>query len=143
MYSEHIIMITNTVKINRPIILYRGDYNIEVKLKIINNPYKDVTKAQLVMISPNKTVVLDESPFIDNTCNIVIPAEVMDDVQDIGTYAIQLILMDDNSSVSLPEIEQAMEIRESKKILMEEQLQPPLEDNTIVDNEEVNNGRYI
>ena len=45
MFTERTIKMSNDVcEIDNPIVLYRGDYNVEIRFTIIECPYKYTTK---------------------------------------------------------------------------------------------------
>ena len=119
--SEHIITVTKTgAKINTPMILYRGDKNIEVKILVRNNPFTCNTPnsfAQLIIYNTETYIPTfsDITPYIDNTASFIFEENMLDDLQELGVYKIQLRIYDhDKQSVAtLPEIAQALEVRES------------------------------
>ena len=114
-YTERIITANrNTSKINSPIILYRGDKNIGLKLKIVNNIFQDATHAQLILKNQNKIITIDIARLQNDVLEINLPAGFMDEVTEVGMYTIQIRLFneDQTSVATLPEIIQALEIRE-------------------------------
>ena len=114
-------------KINTTIVLYRGDKNVEVKFQIRNNPYKadsNLQHGQLIIKLPGTDIVnfsginkFDGSGFI----TFLLPGDMMDEITEIGLYTIQLRLFneDKTSVATLPEITEALDIREP--IAMQEQ----------------------
>ena len=114
-YTERIITAShNTSKIDSPIILYRGDKNIGLRLKIVNNIFQHAIYAQLILKNQNKIITIDIAELQNNILEIHLPTEFMDDVAEVGMYTIQIRLFneDQTSVATLPEIIQALEIRE-------------------------------
>ena len=114
-YTERIITANrNTSKIDSPIILYRGDKNIRLRLKIVNNIYQHAIYAQLILKNQNKIITMDRDTWQNDIVEINLPTEFMDDVAEVVMYTIQIRLFneDQTSVATLPEIIQALEIRE-------------------------------
>lgn len=114
-YTERIITVDpNTSKIDSPIILYRGDKNIGLRLKIVNNIFQEATHAQLILKNQNKIITMDIARLQNDVLEINLPAGFMDEVTEVGMYIIQIRLFneDQTSAATLPEIIQALEIRE-------------------------------
>ena len=114
-YTERIITAShNTSKINSPIILYRGDKNITLRLKIVNNIFQHAIYAQLILKNQNKIITMDIAKLQNDILEINLPTEFMDEVTEVGMYTIQIRLFneDQTSVATLPEIIQALEIRE-------------------------------
>ena len=117
--SEHIINYNKgTCKINTPIVLYRNDKNVEVKLFIRNNPFtcnSPTSYAQLILYNKDSYIATftDVVPFIDNTASFVLVADMLNDINEVGLYTIQLrIYSEDKVSVAtLPPVEQGLEVR--------------------------------
>ena len=114
-YTERIITANrNTSKIDSPIILYRGDKNIALRLKIVNNIFEHAIYAQLILKNQNKIITMDIAKLQNDILEINVPTEFMDEVTEVGMYTIQIRLFneDQTSVATLPEIIQALEIRE-------------------------------
>ena len=114
-YTERTIIANrNTSKIDSPIILYRGDKNIALRLKIVNNIFQHAIYAQLILKNQNKIITMDIAKLQNDILEINLPTEFMDDVAEVGMYTIQIRLFneDQTSVATLPEIIQALEIRE-------------------------------
>lgn len=114
-YTERIITVDpNTSKIDSPVILYRGDKNIRIRLKIVNNIFQDATHAQLILKNQNKIITMGIAKLQNDVLEINLPTEFMDEVNEVGMYTIQIRLFneDQTSAATLPEIIQALEIRE-------------------------------
>ena len=118
--TNKIIRMTNgESKINSPIILYRGDKNIEAKFQIKNNPFiadSAVKYGQLIIELPEAGIVnfSTVNEFNDETVSFILPSEMMDEITEVGLYTLQLRLYneDKTSVATLPEITQALDIRE-------------------------------
>lgn len=129
-FTEHTIKIANNVcTIDSPVVLYRGDYNIEVRFTILNCPYQysnknstnvieqtEASYGQLVIKTPG-----DKAPiFSDITATkrgaitFTITAEMIDEANEVGDYTFQIRLLDENkeSRVTIPEVKNGIEIRE-------------------------------
>ncbi len=118
--TECIISIKRgTSKINAPIVLYRGDKNIEVKFHIKNNPFiadSSIKYGQLIIKLPEADIVIfsNINKFDGEVVTFLLPEDMMDDIVEVGLYTIQLrFYNEDRTSVAtLPEIAEALDIRE-------------------------------
>ena len=133
-----IVIFTNrtiTVKrgissINEPIILYRGDKEVEIRFtlkekepfifnketesNIIEN--SEAAYGQLVIKTPNDLPAIFAGVAPTNEGKIVfkITGEMIDEITEVGSYSFQIRLFDEsmNSRVTLPEVNDGIEIRE-------------------------------
>ena len=116
--------------INEPIILYRGDreveirfalkeeapfrFNREVDSNIIEN--SEAAYGQLVIKTPNDLPAIFSEITPTNEGRIVfkITEEMIDEIAEVGNYSFQIRLFDENisSRVTLPEVNGGIEIRE-------------------------------
>ena len=118
--TECIISIKRgTSKINTPIVLYRGDKNIEVKFHIKNNPFiadSSIKYGQLIIKLPETGLVIFSqiNKFDEEVVSFILPEDMMDEIIEVGLYTIQLrFYNEDKSSIAtLPEITRALDIRE-------------------------------
>ena len=108
-----------TSKINTPIVLYRGDKNIEVKFHIKNNPFiadSSIKYGQLIIRLPEAGIVIFSqiNKFDEEVVSFILPEDMMDEIIEVGLYTIQLrFYNEDKSSIAtLPEITRALDIRE-------------------------------
>ena len=108
-----------TSKINAPIVLYRGDKNIEVKFHIKNNPFiadSSIKYGQLIIRLPEAGIVIFSTinKFNEEVVSFILPEDMMDEIIEVGLYTIQLrFYNEDKSSIAtLPEITRALDIRE-------------------------------
>ena len=129
-FTERTIKIANDVcQIDNPIVLYRGDYNVEIRFTIIECPYKYSTKnssniietvdasyGQLVIKVPN-----DGSPIFSDVVEtkegsvvFTLSGEMIDESIEVGDYTFQIRLFDANreSRATIPPVENGISIRE-------------------------------
>ena len=129
-FTERTIKMSNdTCKIDNPIVLYRGDYNIEIRFTIIECPYKyseknstniieqvDASYGQLVIRVPN-----DGSPIFSDVVEtkrgsivFTLSGEMIDESIEVGDYTFQIRLFDANreSRATIPPVENGISIRE-------------------------------
>ena len=118
--TERLITVRKgTSKINTPIVLYSGDKNIEARFQINNNPFiadSAVKYGQLIIKLPEAGIVNFSSinEFDGEVVSFILPSDMMDEISEVGLYTIQLrFYNEDKTSVAtLPEIAQALDIRE-------------------------------
>ena len=118
--TECIISIKRgTSKINAPIVLYRGDKNIEVKFHVKNNPFiadSSIKYGQLIIKLPETGLVIfsEINKFDEEVISFMLPEDMMDEIVEVGLYTIQLRFYNEDKSsvVTLPEITRALDIRE-------------------------------
>ena len=128
-FTEKKITINNNqCKIDVPVVLYRGDYNVEVRFTIVSSPYKysnkqetnvieqaDASYGQLVIQTPNTTPIFSEiTATKKGAITFTITAEMIDEITEVGNYTFQIRLLDENkeSRASIPEVVNGIEIRE-------------------------------
>ena len=144
-FTERTIMVVNdSATINKPLILYRGDKNIELKITITKSQFKfrstgasnvietsNASYAQLVIHTPYDLPIFSEVTATENgTVIFVITEAMIDEIREVGAYDIQIRLLDDSkqSRASIPPVSNAIEIREPMAI----------EDGSVVDSNVVN-----
>ena len=132
-FTERTIMVVNDrAKINKPLILYRGDKNIELKITIVESQFKfrstgasnviettDASYAQLVINTPYNSPIFSEVTATENGAVIFVISEAMiDEIREVGIYDIQIRLFDDSkqSRVTIPPVNNAIEIKEPMAI---------------------------
>lgn len=112
-----------------PIVLYRGDKNVELKLNIKASRFKfrdddssnfiesaQASYGQLIIQTPNQ----NEPIFSEITATkkgyiiFVITAEMIDEIDEVGNYTFQVRLLDSNkrSRATIPPVVNGIEIRE-------------------------------
>ena len=118
--TECIISIKRgTSKINAPIVLYRGDKNIEVKFHIKNNPFiadSSIKYGQLIIRLPEAGIVIFSqiNKFDEEVVSFILPEDMMDEITQVASYTLQLTSYTEakSSIATLPEITRALDIRE-------------------------------
>ena len=112
--------------IDSPIILYRGDKEIEVEFTIVGNKFtfknkgnviesSNASSGQLVILTPyGGRLFSDKSECRDGKVSFTITRDMTDELREVGLYSIQIRLYDDslNSRITLPVIPNGIEIRE-------------------------------
>ena len=116
--------------INAPIILYRGDKEVEIRFTLKEEaPFMfnketgsniiEVSEAaygQLVIKTPNDLPAIFSEIAPTNKGKIVfkITGEMIDEITEVGNYSFQIRLFNEsmNSRVTLPEVNGGIEIRE-------------------------------
>lgn len=130
-YIERTITISNTIdkktKINNqsaaidnPVILYKGDKNVEVNFIIENNPYKhraglETTYGQLVIKRPNSAPIFSDIAKVSSgKVLFVITGDMIDELTELGNYdfQIRLINADKTSRATLPPVSSGIVIKE-------------------------------
>ena len=116
--------------INEPIILYRGDREVEIRFtlkeeapfrfnreassNIIDN--SEAAYGQLVIKTPNDLPAIFSEVTPTNEGKIVfkITEEMIDEITEVGSYSFQIRLFDESmtSRATLPEVNGGIEIRE-------------------------------
>ena len=120
-YTEVKINIKNyQALIDKTIIVYRGDKNVEVQCEIFESPYRqykieasntilnlNASFAQMVIQKPDNSYVIGEiTPTHDGKVVFVIPPELIDESAEVGKFAFQIRLYneDKTSRVTLPPV---------------------------------------
>lgn len=113
-------------KINEKIVVYRGDYEIQLKLKVANNRYSFLNGvklleseyaycAQMVILTPVGDGIFSEpTRCIDGIITFKFTKEMIDGIREVGAYSFQIRLFDSTmtSRITLPPIENGIEVRE-------------------------------
>ena len=129
-FTERTIKISkDTCEIDKPIVLYRGDYNVEVRFTIIESPFKYTTKnstniiedvkasyGQLVIKTPNEKPAIFTDVVETNEGSVIftLSGEMIDESVEVGDYTFQIRLFDSNrgSRATIPPVENGISIRE-------------------------------
>ena len=116
--------------INQPIILYRGDREVEIRFtlkeeapfmfnKEADSNIIEVSEAaygQLVIKTPNDlpAIFSEVAPTSEGKIVFKITGEMIDEITEVGNYSFQIRLFNEsmNSRVTLPEVNGGIEIRE-------------------------------
>lgn len=144
-FTERTIKVNNGVaKIDSPIILYRGDRQVEIVFKIINSKYKfssekgnyiayvDASFGQLAIDCPDGTDVFTEvTPCVDGAVTFAITGEMIDELYEVGSYSfhIRLFNNDRSSRITIPPVQNGIEIKEP--IVIEEEMFPENDENNM------------
>lgn len=112
--------------IDAPIILYRGDREVEVEFTLVGNKYTfssggnviesaNATHGQLVLNTPSGENMFSEVTECDNGKVVfVITKEMIDELIEVGFYSFQIRLYDSEelvSRVTIPPVQQGFDIR--------------------------------
>lgn len=129
-FTERKITISNNASsIDKQIVLYRGDKNVEIRFTISEFPFKysrnnetnviestEASFGQLVIRVPNDKAPIfsDIVPTKKGSVVFTITGEMIDEISELGTYDFQIRLFDEeqNSRATIPPIEKGIEIRE-------------------------------
>lgn len=114
--------------IDKTIILYRGDRNVEIQFEILESVYRqykvegtnvilnlNASYGQLVIQKPDYTHILsDIAPTQDGKVIFTIPGELIDETVEVGQYTFQIRLYNDDktSRVTLPPVAGGIDIVE-------------------------------
>ena len=114
--------------IDKTIILYRGDRNVEIQFEILESVYRqykvegtnvilnlNASYGQLVIQKPDYTHILsDIVPTQDGKVIFTIPGELIDETVEVGQYTFQIRLYNDDqtSRVTLPPVTGGIDIVE-------------------------------
>ena len=108
----------NTSLLDKPIILYRGDKNVEIQFILMDRNFAqyeivetnvidnlDASYGQLVILKPDRTGVISEiTPTSEGKIIFTVPGEMIDEYSEVGTFTFQIRLYDKDmtSRVTLP-----------------------------------------
>ena len=125
-----VIVQKGTSSINDTIVLYRGDKNVEIRFTLSEgSPFRygsgaspniiektEAAYGQLVIKSPNNlpAIFSEVAPTNEGKIVFTITGEMIDEIDEVGNYSFQIRLFDENknSRVTLPEVDNGIEIRE-------------------------------
>jgi len=113
-------------KIDEPIVVYRGDYEVALRFAIMNSKFKFMTGTnvieseqavfgQLAILTPyGGNIFSDVVECVNGTVSFVMNKEFLDQIEEVGLYSFQIRLFDSDkkSRVSIPPVEYGIEIRE-------------------------------
>ena len=111
--------------IDNPIILYRGDRDVEVEFSLVGNKFTftnggnvikstHATHGQLVINAPNRGNMFSETTEChEGKVVFIITKEMIDELTEVGLYDFQIRLFDDSQSsrVTIPPVLQGIDIR--------------------------------
>lgn len=112
--------------IDEPIILYRGDFEVEVRFTILETNYRfksgvnlidseKASHAQLALLAPDGMNVITEiGRCEDGTAIFTLNKDMIDELSEVGLYSFQIRLFDyyRESRITIPPIEFGIEVRE-------------------------------
>ena len=114
--------------VDKTIILYRGDRNVEIQFEILENGYREyrveganvilnlnASYGQLIVQKPDNTHIFsDIVPTQDGKVIFTIPRELIDETIEVGQYTFQIRLYneDQSSRVTLPPVVGGIDIVE-------------------------------
>ena len=125
-----VIVQKGTSSINDTIVLYRGDKNVEIRFTLSEgSPFRygsgaspniiektEAAYGQLIIKAPeNLPAVFSEvAPTNEGKIVFAITGEMIDEIDEVGNYSFQIRLFDENknSRVTLPKVNDGIEIRE-------------------------------
>ena len=117
----------NKATIDKNVILYRGDKDVEIRFTIVESPYKyrnsvnvietaDASWGQLVILNSTTSNVIVSDIASTNEGRVVlkITGEMMDEVSEVGDYTFQIRLYDEEktSRATMPEVVGGITIKE-------------------------------
>ena len=126
-FTERTVTVRNgDASIDTPVILYRGDRKVEIRFKIMDVKFKfqsgdniisstNAASAQLAILNPNGSNAFTGITATDNgTVSFVITGEMIDQLEEVGTYSFHIRLFDEDleSRITLPEVKNGFEVRE-------------------------------
>ena len=130
-FTDRVIKVKRGISsINEPIILYRGDREVEIRFALKEEaPFRfnrevgsniiensEAAYGQLVIKTPNDLPAIFSEVAPTNEGRIVfkITSEMIDEITEVGSYSFQIRLFDENinSRATLPEVNNGIEIRE-------------------------------
>ena len=126
-FTERNITVRKGVStIDEPVILYRGDFEVELRLTIMETKYRfkngvnlvdseKASHAQLALLAPDGTNAFTEIGKCENgVAFFVLSKEMIDELSEVGRYSFQIRLFDyyRESRVSIPPVEFGIEVRE-------------------------------
>lgn len=126
-YTERVISVKNgTATIDAPIVLFRGDRNIEIVFEIVNSKFKFSEKGnyildigakygQLAVDMPDGTdLFTDIAECLDGKVIFKITGDMINEIAENGFYSFHVRLFNDDktSRVTIPPIMEGIEIRE-------------------------------
>lgn len=101
--------------INKPVILYRGDKEVEVKISLTGNGFESTAYGQLIIISPSGESIFSDIVKCDRgqQMQFTITEAMIDELIEVGLYDFQIRLYDTAqvSRATIPPVYKGFEIR--------------------------------
>ena len=137
--ERKIIIKNNEATIEEPVVLYKGDRNIELQFTIENNPFKykpgmDITYGQLIIKRPSTTPIFSEPAKMSSSRVLfTVTGDMIDELVELGDYDFQIRLLntDQSSRGTLPPITAGITIEE------------PLYEEAVVNTASVNSEKAV
>ena len=110
----------NKIELDKPLVIYRGDFNIEIRFKLMQYDYKfakdgvdlleDLSGAycNITLVNPlGLQLDIEDVAIVDDVVDFIITKEMADEIEEVGTYNMQMHIGNgegdtDTSSFSLP-----------------------------------------
>lgn len=121
LFTERYVTVNKgTATIDEPILLYKGDKNVEIQFNINNSPFKyrssaDLTYGQLVIQRKNaESIFSPVAKLAGGKVIFVVTSDMIDELNEIGKYTFQIRLFnaDKTSRATLPVITDGIEIKQ-------------------------------
>lgn len=115
-----ITMKNDTANISDPVVLYKGDKNVQIQFELINSPFKyragmDAIYGQLIIKRPSAEPIFSEVTQLSKGKVLFnISGDMIDEELELGEYSFQVRLFNEDrtSRVTLPIIEAGIIIKE-------------------------------
>lgn len=113
-----IIILNNQATIEQPIVLYKGDKNVQLLFTLKDNPlkYKSMENAygQLIIKRKASPIFSEVARLSSNKVTFVVTEEMIDELNEVGEYEFQIRLFsqDKTSRATLPPVANGIVIRE-------------------------------
>lgn len=129
-FTDRIITVKdNESTIDKKIILYRGDKEVEIRFTIIDSPYKyksndsiniiestEASWGQLVILNSTTSTVVISDIAATNEGKVIlnISGAMIDEISELGDYTFQVRLFDEGktSRITIPEVVGGITIKE-------------------------------
>ena len=112
--------------IDEPVVLYRGDYEVEIRFTLDDSEFKflnDVSvietdkpsHAQLAILRPDADNIFSNiTKCSEGIISFILTKEMLDQINEVGLYSFHIRLFDHNktSRVTIPPVEYGIEVRE-------------------------------
>ena len=116
-YTDVVLTINNEIStIDRKIILYRGDKNVEIRFYMKGNAFVvlNTIYAQLIINRKSAASIFSEPAEIhDNVVVFTVTEDMIDEFSEVGEYSFQIRLYDDNMNarITLPPVQNGIVIK--------------------------------
>lgn len=112
--------------IDEPVVLYRGDYEVEIRFTLDDSKFKFLSGvnvietdkpsyAQLAILRPDAdNIFSDITKCSEGIVSFILTKEMIDQINEVGVYSFHIRLFDYNKSsrVTIPPVEYGIEVRE-------------------------------